>query len=139
LPRGTDAPGETIDAGDHGSTDEFLDDELPAVPSCIILDVRLPGINGLDFQASLHQRGIFLPVILMTGYGDIQMSVRGMKAATASISTSPSARQPPEISRVGPGNSVWKKGNHGDAASEICNLLSRMLSRSRFWCFSEDQ
>jgi FixJ family two-component response regulator len=81
------------DARLYGSTSEFLDNELPAVPSCIILDVRLPGINGLDFQASLHKRGIFLPVILMTGYGDIQMSVRGMKAGAIDFLTKPVRHQ----------------------------------------------
>lgn len=81
------------DARLYGSTSEFLDSELPAVPSCLILDVRLPGINGLDFQASLHKRGIFLPVILMTGYGDIQMSVRGMKAGAIDFLTKPVRHQ----------------------------------------------
>jgi FixJ family two-component response regulator len=81
------------DARLYGSTSEFLDNELPAIPSCIILDVRLPGINGLDFQASLHKRGIFLPVILMTGYGDIQMSVRGMKAGAVDFLTKPVRHQ----------------------------------------------
>jgi FixJ family two-component response regulator len=81
------------DARLYGSTSEFLDNELPAIPSCIILDVRLPGINGLDFQASLHRRGIFLPVILMTGYGDIQMSVRGMKAGAVDFLTKPVRHQ----------------------------------------------
>jgi FixJ family two-component response regulator len=81
------------DARLYGSTSEFLDNELPAIPSCIILDVRLPGINGLDFQASLHKRGIYLPVILMTGYGDIQMSVRGMKAGAIDFLTKPVRHQ----------------------------------------------
>jgi FixJ family two-component response regulator len=64
----------------YASVDAFLATVPPDVPSCLLLDVRLPGINGLDFQSSLQRRGILLPVILMTGYGDIQMSVRGMKA-----------------------------------------------------------
>jgi FixJ family two-component response regulator len=81
------------DARMYGSTSEFLESGLPAIPSCIILDVRLPGINGLDFQASLHKRGIFLPVILMTGYGDIQMSVRGMKAGAVDFLTKPVRHQ----------------------------------------------
>ena len=73
----------------YGSTDAFLESELPAVPSCLLLDVRLPGTNGLDFQDSLQRLGIFLPVILMTGYGDIQMSVRGMKAGAVDFLTKP--------------------------------------------------
>jgi FixJ family two-component response regulator len=81
------------DARLYGSTSEFLGSELPPVPSCLLLDVRLPGTNGLDFQASLHNRGIFLPVILMTGYGDIQMSVRGMKAGAIDFLTKPVRHQ----------------------------------------------
>lgn len=77
----------------YGSTAEFLASELPAVPSCLLLDVRLPEINGLDFQDLLSRHGIFLPVILMTGYGDIQMSVRGMKAGAIDFLTKPVRHQ----------------------------------------------
>ncbi len=77
----------------YESTSEFLGSELPAVPSCLLLDVRLPGTNGHDFQASLQNLGIFLPVILMTGYGDIQMSVRGMKAGAVDFLTKPVRHQ----------------------------------------------
>jgi FixJ family two-component response regulator len=77
----------------YESTSEFLETELPAMPSCLLLDVRMPGGNGLDFQASLHHRSIFLPVILMTGYGDIQMSVRGMKAGAVDFLTKPVRHQ----------------------------------------------
>jgi FixJ family two-component response regulator len=81
------------DARLYGSTSEFLGSELPSVPSCLLLDVRLPGTNGLDFQASLQQIGIRIPVILMTGYGDIQMSVRGMKAGAVDFLTKPVRHQ----------------------------------------------
>jgi FixJ family two-component response regulator len=77
----------------YESTSEFLESELPERPSCLLLDVRMPGGNGLDFQASLHHHGIFLPVILMTGYGDIQMSVRGMKAGAIDFLTKPVRHQ----------------------------------------------
>jgi FixJ family two-component response regulator len=77
----------------YGSTAEFLASDLPSVPSCLLLDVRLPEINGLDFQDSLRRQGIFLPVILMTGYGDIQMSVRGMKAGAVDFLTKPVRHQ----------------------------------------------
>jgi FixJ family two-component response regulator len=73
----------------YGSTNAFMGSELPPVPSCLLLDVRMPGANGLDFQASLQRLGIFLPVILVTGYGDIQMSVRGMKAGAIDFLTKP--------------------------------------------------
>jgi FixJ family two-component response regulator len=77
----------------YESASEFLESQLPETPSCLLLDVRMPGGNGLDFQASLQHRGIFLPVILMTGYGDIQMSVRGMKAGAIDFLTKPVRHQ----------------------------------------------
>jgi len=77
----------------YGSAGEFLASELPAIPSCLLLDVRLPGTNGLDLQDSLRQRGIEFPVILMTGYGDVQMSVRGMKAGALDFLTKPLRHQ----------------------------------------------
>ena len=64
----------------YGSTREFLDSKRPDVPGCLVLDIRLPGVSGLDFQAQLAEWGISLPVVLMTGHGDIPMSVQGMKA-----------------------------------------------------------
>jgi FixJ family two-component response regulator len=77
----------------YESAGEFLASELPAIPSCLLLDVRLPGTNGLDLQDSLRRRGIEFPVILMTGYGDVQMSVRGMKAGALDFLTKPLRHQ----------------------------------------------
>lgn len=77
----------------YGSANEFLETDVPAVPSCILLDVRLPGTNGLDFQDLLRQRGVRLPVIIITGFGDIQMSVRGMKAGAVDFLTKPLRHQ----------------------------------------------
>jgi FixJ family two-component response regulator len=58
-------------------------------PGCIVLDVRLPGINGLDFQAQLERSGSLLPIVFMTGYGDISMSVRAMKAGAVDFLAKP--------------------------------------------------
>jgi FixJ family two-component response regulator len=77
----------------YESAGEFLESELPPIPCCLLLDVRLPGTNGLDLQDSLRQRGIEFPVILMTGYGDVQMSVRGMKAGALDFLTKPLRHQ----------------------------------------------
>lgn len=63
-----------------GSAAEMLQADLPRSPGCLILDVRLPGLSGLDFQSQLAKHGIELPVVFMTGYGDIPMSVQAMKA-----------------------------------------------------------
>jgi FixJ family two-component response regulator len=62
------------------SAPEFLQDKLPDGPSCLVLDVRLPGLSGLDFQAKLAKADIDIPIIFMTGHGDIPMTVRAMKA-----------------------------------------------------------
>lgn len=68
---------------------ELLQASLPNVPGCIILDVRLPGISGLDFQAQLSKHGIDLPIVFMTGFGDIPMTVRAMKAGAVDFLSKP--------------------------------------------------
>jgi FixJ family two-component response regulator len=72
-----------------GSAAELLEKKLPDIPSCLVLDIRLPGISGLDFQAQLARSGIRMPVIFMTGHGDIPMSVRAMKAGAVDFLTKP--------------------------------------------------
>lgn len=73
----------------YGSAHEFFTAERPEVPSCLVLDIRLPGISGLDFQQQLIQAQVQIPVVLMTGHGDIPMSVRGMKAGAIDFLTKP--------------------------------------------------
>ena len=72
-----------------GSAAEFLQGNLPDIPSCLVLDIRLPGVSGLDFQAQLVKSGIRMPIIFMTGHGDIPMSVRAMKAGAIDFLTKP--------------------------------------------------
>ena len=62
------------------SAPEFLNHKLPPNPSCLVLDVRLPGLSGIDFQSELAKANIDIPIVFMTGHGDIPMSVRAMKA-----------------------------------------------------------
>ena len=76
-----------------GSTREFLDSRRPNSPGCIVLDVRLPGPSGLEFQSSLARSGIDLPVIFITGHGDIPMSVRAMKSGAVEFLTKPLREQ----------------------------------------------
>jgi FixJ family two-component response regulator len=72
-----------------GSTAEFLQHKVPEAPCCIVLDVRLPGVSGLDFQAQLADAHVHVPIIMMTGHGDIPMSVRAMKAGAVDFLTKP--------------------------------------------------
>ena len=72
-----------------GSAYELLQSSLPNVASCLVLDIRLPGVTGLDFQAELTEAGIHIPIIFMTGHGDIPMSVQAMKAGAVDFLTKP--------------------------------------------------
>jgi FixJ family two-component response regulator len=75
--------------GLYRSASEFLDGALPDLPACLVLDVRLPGTSGLELQEYLARISISLPIILMTGFGDIPMSVKGMKAGAIDFLTKP--------------------------------------------------
>ena len=72
-----------------GSAPEFLQSKLPDIASCLILDIRLPRLSGLDFQADLVKAGIHIPIIFMTGHGDIPMTVKAMKAGAVDFLTKP--------------------------------------------------
>jgi FixJ family two-component response regulator len=72
-----------------GSTDDFLLAELPDAPACLVLDVNLPGLSGLEFQRGMTGSGIRLPVVFITGHGDIPMSVSAMKAGAIEFLTKP--------------------------------------------------
>ena len=72
-----------------GSAAEFLRGDRPDRPSCLVLDVRLPGLSGLDFQAELAKADIRLPIVFITGHGDIPMTVRAMKAGAFEFLTKP--------------------------------------------------
>jgi FixJ family two-component response regulator len=71
------------------SATEFLESERPDLPSCLVLDVRLPDLNGLDLQQQLTRAGVQVPIIFMTGHGDIPMTVRAMKAGAVEFLTKP--------------------------------------------------
>ena len=78
-----------LEVAAYASPEEFLKAAVLDSPSCLVLDIRLPAANGLDFQAALIQRGIHIPIIFITGYGDIAMSVRAMKAGAIEFLTKP--------------------------------------------------
>ena len=72
-----------------GSAHEFLERDRPNIPNCMILDIRLPGMSGLDFQRRLAEAKIHIPIIFITGHGDIPMTVRAMKAGAVEFLTKP--------------------------------------------------
>jgi FixJ family two-component response regulator len=74
---------------EFASATEFLQHQLPPVPSCLVLDIRLPRLSGFDLQAELGRLGIKMPVIFITGHGDVPMSVKAMKAGAADFLTKP--------------------------------------------------
>jgi FixJ family two-component response regulator len=76
-----------------GSTEEFVGAARPEGPSCLVLDVRLPGMSGLDFQADLEKRGVRIPIIFITAHGDIPMTSRAMKAGAVEFLPKPFQKQ----------------------------------------------
>ena len=72
-----------------GTAEEFLRSKRPDGPSCLVLDVSLPGVNGLDFQRELADAGIHIPIIFITGHGDIPMTVKAMKSGAVEFLTKP--------------------------------------------------
>jgi FixJ family two-component response regulator len=78
-----------LDTRTYATAHDFMDKSLPDGPGCIVIDIRLPDMNGLEFQGRLTQMGVRLPVVMMTGYGDIPMSVRAMKRGAVDFLTKP--------------------------------------------------
>jgi FixJ family two-component response regulator len=72
-----------------GSTGEFLSRKRPEAPACLVLDVRLPDVSGLEFQRDLAEANIHIPIIFITGHGDVPMTVRAMKAGAVEFLTKP--------------------------------------------------
>ena len=78
-----------VHAETFGTAQEFLLSNRPDAPSCLVLDITLPGVNGLDFQHQLVDAGILIPVIFITGHGDIPMTVKAMKSGAVEFLTKP--------------------------------------------------
>src|SRR5215831_17336651 len=78
-----------LDVQLFSSAQEFMPAKRPDVPGCLLLDVRLPGMSGLTFQEELAKTGIALPIIFITGHGDVPMTVRAMKAGAVEFLTKP--------------------------------------------------
>jgi FixJ family two-component response regulator len=80
---------ESLRCESFGTAEEFLRNKRPDGPSCLVLDVSLPGVNGLDFQRELADSGIRIPIIFITGHGDIPMTVKAMKSGAVEFLTKP--------------------------------------------------
>jgi RNA polymerase sigma factor (sigma-70 family) len=78
-----------LDVRLYGTTDDFLRDKRPDAPACLVLDVRLPTLSGLDFQREMARSDINLPIIFITAHGDVPMSVRAIKAGAIEFLTKP--------------------------------------------------
>jgi FixJ family two-component response regulator len=78
-----------LEVAAFGSAPELLQGSLPDVPSCLVLDIRLPGLSGLDLQTELAKANIHIPIIFITGHGDIPMTVRAMKGGAVDFLTKP--------------------------------------------------
>jgi FixJ family two-component response regulator len=78
-----------LEVGAFGSASELLKSKLPEVASCLVLDIRLPGLSGLDLQTELARANIHIPIIFITGHGDIPMTVRAMKGGAVDFLTKP--------------------------------------------------
>ncbi len=106
-----------------GSATDFVRGERPDLPACLILDVQLPGLSGLDLQAELATSGIDMPIIFITGHGDIPMSVRAMKAGAVEFLTKP-FRQPELLDAVQ--EAVRRDRDSRTQRSEIAELRKRL-------------
>jgi FixJ family two-component response regulator len=114
-----------------GSAHEFAQIKMPDVASCLVLDIRLPGVSGLDFQAELAEADIRIPIIFMTGHGDIPMSVKAMKAGAVDFLTKPFRDQDilDAVSRALERDQ--KRRDSEKAVSELRILSDSLTSRER--------
>ena len=110
-----------------GSPTEFLASKLPDAASCLVLDIRLPGVGGLDFQAELARANIDIPIIFMTGYADIPMAARAMKAGAVDFLTKP-FREQDMLDAVAIGIERDRIRREGDKAASGMRALFETLS-----------
>ena len=120
-----------LEAEAFGSTADMLLHEFPNVPSCLVLDVRLPGLSGLDFQAELTKAGIKIPIIFMTGHGDVPMSVKAMKAGAVDFLTKP-FRDQDMLDAVGLAIENDRKRRSGESAmTDVRARFETLTARER--------
>jgi FixJ family two-component response regulator len=114
-----------------GSTSELLRGELPDIPSCLVLDIRLPGQSGLDFQTELAKANIHMPIIFVTGHGDIPMTVRAMKAGAVDFLTKPFREQDMLDAVAKAIERDRKRRNDDQVRSELKSRLASLTPREQ--------
>jgi FixJ family two-component response regulator len=114
-----------------GSVDEFAQIKMPDVASCLVLDIRLPGISGLHFQAELAEADIRTPIIFMTGHGDIPMSVKAMKAGAIDFLTKPFRDQDILDAVIKAIERDQKRRDSEKGVSELRSRFDSLTSRER--------
>ena len=113
------------------SPQEFLQSERPNVPSCLVLDVRLPGLSGLDFQAELAKADVRIPIVFITGHGDIPMSVRAMKAGAVDFLAKPFRDQDLLDAVTAAVQRDQKRREHENAMTDLRAHFSSLTPRER--------
>ena len=114
-----------------GSASEFAQIKMPDVASCLVLDIRLPGVSGLEFQAKLAEADIRIPIIFMTGHGDIPMSVKAMKAGAIDFLTKPFREQDILDAVIKAIERDQKRRDSEKAVSELRIRFDSLTSRER--------
>lgn len=115
----------------YGSGSDLLQSKLPDVPSCLVLDIRLPRVSGLDFQTELAKAGIHIPIIFITGHGDIPMSVKAMKAGAVDFLTKP-FRDQDMLDAVATAIERDRKRREGDdSVAELRKNFETLTARER--------
>jgi FixJ family two-component response regulator len=114
-----------------GSAPEFLRSTLPNVASCLVLDIRLPGVSGLDFQDDLAKADIHIPIIFMTGHGDIPMSVKAMKAGAVDFLTKPFRDQDMLDGVTRALEHDRKRRENDQAVTDLRHLFGSLTARER--------
>ena len=114
-----------------GSAPEMLHGRLPDVASCLVLDIRLPGLSGLDFQTELAKANVHIPIIFMTGHGDIPMTVRAMKGGAVDFLTKPFREQEMLDAVVAAIERDRKRRESDKVAADLQRLYETLTPRER--------
>lgn len=120
-----------LDVKVFGSAADLLRSELPDIAGCLVLDIRLPGVSGLDFQDALAKAGIHIPIVFMTGHGDIPMSVKAMKAGAIDFLSKPFRDQDMLDAVTRALDQDRKRRDGAKAVSKLQHLFESLTRRER--------